>query len=143
MLLLRCFQMAWAVYEAHVEVSHHVLHGEICSSKDPHISHARQELEDELAMVVTEAEELLRDLHIEHFSLMQLVHTVIASRTALNITRSKIDGMVHKGVVRDSKLGYQLLLPPANWCPIFASRTTQASSRRPTATRWSTTWTCG
>ena len=29
-------------------------------------------------------------------------------------------------VVRDSNSGHQLLLPPANWCPIFASRTTQA-----------------
>ena len=27
-------------------------------------------------------------------------------------------------VVQDSNLGHQLLLPPANWCPIFASRTT-------------------
>ena len=26
------------------------------------------------------------------------------------------------GVVRDSNSGHQLLLPPANWCPIFASR---------------------
>ena len=29
-------------------------------------------------------------------------------------------------VVRDSHLGHQLLLPPANWCPIFAFRTTHA-----------------
>ena len=29
-------------------------------------------------------------------------------------------------VVRDINLGHQPLLPPANWCPIFASRTTQA-----------------
>ena len=29
-------------------------------------------------------------------------------------------------VVRDSNSGHQLLLPPANWCPIFASGTTQA-----------------
>ena len=28
-------------------------------------------------------------------------------------------------VVRYSNLGPQLLLTPANWCPIFASRTTQ------------------
>ena len=27
---------------------------------------------------------------------------------------------------RDSNSGHRLLLPPANWCPIFASRTTQA-----------------
>ena len=30
----------------------------------------------------------------------------------------------HVFVVRDSNLGHQLLLPPANWCPKFASRTT-------------------
>ena len=29
-------------------------------------------------------------------------------------------------MVRDSNFGHQLLLPPANWCPMFASRTTQA-----------------
>ena len=36
-------------------------------------------------------------------------------------------------VVRDSNLGHQLLLPPAKWCPIFASRTTHypACRRRP------------
>ena len=28
-------------------------------------------------------------------------------------------------MVRDSNSGHQLLLPPANWCPIFASRATQ------------------
>ena len=28
------------------------------------------------------------------------------------------------GVVRDSNSGHQMLFPPANWCPIFASRTT-------------------
>ena len=28
-------------------------------------------------------------------------------------------------VVRDSNSGHQLLLPPANWCPMFAFRTTQ------------------
>ena len=28
-------------------------------------------------------------------------------------------------MVRDSNSGHQLLLPPANWCPTFASRTTQ------------------
>ena len=27
-------------------------------------------------------------------------------------------------VVQTSNSGHQLLLPPANWCPIFASRTT-------------------
>ena len=31
-------------------------------------------------------------------------------------------------VVRDSNSGHQLLLSPANWCPIFASRTTQATA---------------
>ena len=34
------------------------------------------------------------------------------------------------GVVRDSNSGHQLLLPPANWCPIFASRTTHRSQRQ-------------
>ena len=28
-------------------------------------------------------------------------------------------------VIQDFNSGRQLLLPPANWCPIFASRTTQ------------------
>ena len=33
-------------------------------------------------------------------------------------------------VVRDSESGHQLLLlPPANWCPIFASRTTHSLLR--------------
>ena len=38
------------------------------------------------------------------------------------------DGPVHdgSGVVRASNSGRQLLLPPAHWCPVFASRTTQA-----------------
>ena len=31
---------------------------------------------------------------------------------------------IERCVVRDSNLGHQLLLPPAKWCPIFASRTT-------------------
>ena len=30
-------------------------------------------------------------------------------------------------MVRDSILGHQLLLPPTDWCPLFASRTTQAA----------------
>ena len=29
-------------------------------------------------------------------------------------------------MVRESNSGHQLLLPPANWCPMFASRTTQS-----------------
>ena len=29
-------------------------------------------------------------------------------------------------MVRDSNSGHQLLFPPAKWCPMFASRTTQA-----------------
>ena len=29
---------------------------------------------------------------------------------------------------KDSNLGHQLLLPPANWCPMFAPRTTQGSA---------------
>ena len=33
-------------------------------------------------------------------------------------------------VVRYSNSGHQLLLPPANWCPIFASRTTQTDRAR-------------
>ena len=36
----------------------------------------------------------------------------------------------HPGVVRDSNSGHQLRLPPANWCPIFAPRTTQQTGRR-------------
>ena len=33
--------------------------------------------------------------------------------------------MQYRCVVRDFNSGHQLLLPPANWCPTFASRTTQ------------------
>ena len=33
-------------------------------------------------------------------------------------------------VVRDSNSGHQLLLPPANWCPSFASRTKQGDPSR-------------
>ena len=33
-------------------------------------------------------------------------------------------------VVQTSNSGHQLLLPPANWCPIFASRTTQGGGAR-------------
>ena len=32
-------------------------------------------------------------------------------------------------VVQTSKSGHQLLLPPADWCPTFASRTTQDGLR--------------
>ena len=39
-------------------------------------------------------------------------------------SKSSKDFYQGEGVVRDSNLGHQLLLPPANWCPIFASRTT-------------------
>ena len=31
-------------------------------------------------------------------------------------------------MVRDSNLGHQLLLPPANWCPIFSSQTTHTEA---------------
>ena len=34
-------------------------------------------------------------------------------------------------VVRDPNSGHQLLFQPANWCPIFASRTTHACDCRP------------
>ena len=34
-------------------------------------------------------------------------------------------------VVRDSNSGHQLLLPPANWCPMFASRTTHRTRTLP------------
>ena len=95
--LMMCAEMAWAVWEAHVEVSQHVLRGEIVNSRDPHIAEARRELEDELGLVVTEAQEVLRTLHLEHFSLMQLVHTVIAGRAALSLVHAKINGMMHKG----------------------------------------------
>ena len=37
-------------------------------------------------------------------------------------------------MVRDSNSGHQLLLPPANWCPTFASRTTQE------VTQWVVGW---
>ena len=30
-------------------------------------------------------------------------------------------------MARDSNSGHHLLLPPADWCPIFASRTTQGN----------------
>ena len=33
------------------------------------------------------------------------------------------------GCGRDSNSGHQLLLPTANWCPIFASRTTQGATQ--------------
>ena len=33
-------------------------------------------------------------------------------------------------VVQTSNSGHKLLLPPASWCPIFASRTTQVEWRR-------------
>ena len=31
-------------------------------------------------------------------------------------------------VVRDSKSGHHLLLPPAKWCPVFATRATQEAA---------------
>ena len=34
------------------------------------------------------------------------------------------------GVVRDSNLGQQLLLPPADCCPMFAARATQGTAAR-------------
>ena len=40
-------------------------------------------------------------------------------------------GRIHRCVVRDSNSGHQLLLPPANWCPIFASRTMQGCPGAP------------
>ena len=50
-------------------------------------------------------------------------------------------------VVQESNLGHQLLSPPANWCPMFASRTANMmrrqhagcigpSTRRPATQRW-------
>ena len=39
-------------------------------------------------------------------------------------TTAKVESS-ERCVVRDSNSGHQLLLPPANWCPMFASRTAQ------------------
>ena len=44
------------------------------------------------------------------------------------------------GVVRESNSGHPLLLPPANWCPMFASRTTHSGRGRGSAQRH--VWVC-
>ena len=71
--------------------------------------------------------ELLADANIAETDLKDIVGDGIAfiherqSDWQTRVGKEKAD----RCVVRDSNLGHPLLLPPANWCPMFASRTTQ------------------
>lgn len=98
--LLLCAEMAWAVREAHHEVVYHVLHGEIVETDDEHILQARGHVAQEMRQVVRESERCLEGMHEEHWSMMRLVHTVIASRSTLHYILNKIEMLVHKGACR-------------------------------------------
>ena len=92
-----CAEMAWAVRDAHHQVIYHVLHGETVDTKDDHILKARAQVSQEMRMIVGESEKVLEGMHKEHWNMMQLVHTVIASRATLHIIQNKINTLVLKG----------------------------------------------
>ena len=79
---------------------------------------------------------MMRPLHsLLRYKLSFLAHVLTGERSmclAVGCVRHLAGGpKAGPGcVIRDSNLGYQLLLPPANCCPIFASRTTQECPRR-------------
>eukprot|EP01043_Picozoa_sp_COSAG02_P006087 COSAG02_NODE_170_length_31534_cov_33.568498_6_plen_304_part_00 len=95
--LMLCAEMAWAVREAHHEIIYHVLHGETVDTKDDVVLKARAQVSQEMRMIVSESEKVLEGMHKEHWHMMQLVHTVIASRATLHIIQNKISILVHKG----------------------------------------------
>ena len=71
--------------------------------------------------------------HLEYFSLVgvlmaKCITDGLTTRHAYFTPEvwAAILGRPPRCVVQTSKSGHQLLLPPANWCPIFAPRTTQA-----------------
>eukprot|EP01043_Picozoa_sp_COSAG02_P048893 COSAG02_NODE_4856_length_4899_cov_2.376667_2_plen_290_part_00 len=95
--LMLCAEMAWAVRDAHHEVIYHVLNGETGDTKDDNILKARAHVSQEMLMIVSESEKVLSGMHKEHWSMMQLVHTVIASRVTLHAIQNKISNLVLKG----------------------------------------------
>jgi hypothetical protein len=80
-----------------IVLCNHESQGEIFDTKDEHILQARGHIAQEIRQVVREAEKCLEGMHKEHWSMMQLVHTVIASRATLHILQHKVEMLVHKG----------------------------------------------